>query len=95
MGVRGSGGLVRLRERERERTKMVFRYLIEGATGVFTGSIYKDLELQMKGFWGEIRDWRDGTTLVQKTHDGGAQYIRSDSREKVAVNYKEMLQRGL
>merc|ERR1712062_466171 len=52
------------------------RYLIEGATGVFTGSVYKDLELQMMGFWGEIRDWRDGTTIVQKTHDGGAQYIR-------------------
>ena len=53
------------------------RYLIEGATGVFTGSIYKDLQLQMTGFWGEIRDWRDGTTVVQKTHDGEAQYIRS------------------
>ena len=74
---------------------MVFRYLIEGATGVFTGSIYKDLELQMMGFWGEIRDWRDGTTVVQKTHDGGAQYIRSCQREKVNINYKQMLQRGL
>ena len=62
------------------------RYLIEGATGVFTGSVYKDLELQMMGFWGEIRDWRDGTTIVQKTHDGGAQYIRSRNREKVDVD---------
>ena len=82
-------GLFRLRREERDN-KMVFicRYLIEGATGVFTGSVYKDLELQMMGFWGEIRDWRDGTTVVQKTHDGGAQYIRSECREKVAVNYK-------
>ena len=23
----------------------------------------------MRGYWGEIRDWRDGTTIVQKTHD--------------------------
>merc|ERR1711936_70942 len=52
------------------------RYLIEGATGVFTGSIYKDLQLQVMGYWGEIRHWRDGTTIVQKTHDGDAQYIR-------------------
>ena len=82
-------------KRERERVNVVSRYLIEGATGVFTGSIYKDLELQMMGFWGEIRDWRDGTTVVQKTHDGGAQYIRSGQREKVDINYKQMLQRGL
>lgn len=31
--------------------------------------MYKDLQLQMRGYWGEIRDWRDGTTIVQKTHD--------------------------
>ena len=42
----------------------------------------------MMGFWGEIRDWKDGTTVVQKTHDGGAQYIRSEWREKVKINYK-------
>ena len=73
-------------EQEKRNDKMLVRYLIEGATGVFTGSVYKDLELQMMGFWGEIRDWRDGTTIVQKTHDGGAQYIRSRHREKVDVD---------
>ena len=70
------------------------RYLIECASGVFTGciinclhsnlflhleykgSVYKDLELQLKGYWGEIRDWRDGTTIVQKTHDSGPELIR-------------------
>ena len=31
------------------------RYLIEGATGIFTGSRYKDLQIQMYGLWGEIR----------------------------------------
>ena len=67
-------------EKEKRKDKMLVRYLIEGATGVFTGSIYKDLELQMMGFWGEIRDWKDGTTVVQKTHDGGAQYIRWGAR---------------
>ena len=82
-------------EKEKRKDKMSVRYLIEGATGVFTGSVYKDLELQMMGFWGEIRDWKDGTTVVQKTHDGGAQYIRSEWREKVNINYKQILQRGL
>ena len=67
-------------EKEKRKDKIMFRYLIEGATGIFTGSIYKDLELQMMGFWGEIRDWKDGTTVVQKTHDGGAQYIRWGER---------------
>jgi len=54
------------------------RYLIECASGVFTGSVYKDLELQLKGYWGEIRDWRDGTTIVQKTHDSGPELIRNE-----------------
>ena len=39
------------------------------ALTVTAGSVYADLQLQLAGMWGEIRDWRDGTTLVQKTHD--------------------------
>ena len=58
------------------------RYLIEGATGVFTGSVYAgesmmilcrliciftDLSLVKSGYHGESRKY-DGTTIVQKTH---------------------------
>jgi len=54
------------------------RQLIEGATGVFTGSRYKDLQIQMYGLWGEIRDWQDGTTIVQKTHDSHPNHVKND-----------------
>jgi len=54
------------------------RYLIEGSTGIFTGSVYKDIQLQLRGYWGEIRDFRDGTTIVQKTHDSSPQLIRDE-----------------
>lgn len=54
------------------------RYLIEGATGIFTGSRYKDLQIQMYGLWGEIRDWQDGTTIVQKTHDSHPDHVKND-----------------
>ena len=70
------------------------RFLIESAGGVFTGSRYKDLQLQMfgesidlyewmvfndafvcVGFWGEMRGWSDGTTIVQKTHDASKDHV--------------------
>ncbi|TRY81105.1 hypothetical protein TCAL_07795 [Tigriopus californicus] len=51
------------------------RYLLEGATGIFTGSRYKDLQIQMYGLWGEIRNWADGTTIVQKTHDANEAHV--------------------
>ena len=38
--------------------------------------MYKDLQLQMRGYWGEIRDWRDGTTIVQKTHDADPDLVK-------------------
>ena len=42
------------------------RQLIEAMTGVFTGSFYNAESL--KGdFWGES-SWRDGNTIVQKSH---------------------------
>ena len=44
------------------------RYLIEGATGVFTGSVFDDTSLVGEGHWGEERKWDDGSTIVQKTH---------------------------
>lgn len=54
------------------------RYLVEGATGIFTGSRYKDLQIQMYGLWGEIRNWADGTTIVQKTHDANEAHVTKD-----------------
>ncbi|XP_043215331.1 WSC domain-containing protein 1-like [Amphibalanus amphitrite] len=44
------------------------RYLIEGATGVFTGSVYNDRGLADNGFYGETVSESSGRTLLQKTH---------------------------
>ncbi|XP_045138286.1 WSCD family member AGAP003962-like isoform X2 [Portunus trituberculatus] len=42
------------------------RYLLEAASGIFTGSIYRDGSLIKKGFLGEGRPLSE--TLVRKTH---------------------------
>ena len=44
------------------------RYLIEGATGVYTGSIFSDSSLIRAGHLGEGREYNDGSTILQKTH---------------------------
>ena len=44
------------------------RYLIEGATGVYTGSIFNDRSILRAGHYGEGRDYKDGSTILQKTH---------------------------
>ena len=44
------------------------RYLLEAATGVFTGSVYSNQGIIKAGLYGEARDYRDGSTLLQKTH---------------------------
>ncbi|XP_037078836.1 WSC domain-containing protein 1-like [Pollicipes pollicipes] len=44
------------------------RYLIEAATGVFTGSVYRDQGLMSKGFYGEFEAQSCGCTLLMKTH---------------------------
>lgn len=44
------------------------RYLIEGATGIFTGSMYDDTSLMMKGMYGEWMVYNSGMTVVQKSH---------------------------
>ncbi|XP_046655773.1 WSC domain-containing protein 1-like [Daphnia pulicaria] len=55
------------------------RGLIEAASGIYTGSIYKDANLYLHGFWGELADWNAGVTVAQKTHDSGADHVRSFS----------------
>lgn len=44
------------------------RYLAEALTGVFTGSVYHDEMLALRGFWGEREGFWQGSTLLQKTH---------------------------
>ena len=44
------------------------RFLIEAATGVFTGSVFNDPAIARAGYKGEVVDYTDGTTLLQKTH---------------------------
>ena len=44
------------------------RYLIEAATGVYTGSIFRDKSILEAGHHGEARNFKDGSTIVQKTH---------------------------
>ncbi|KAK4327314.1 hypothetical protein Pmani_002255 [Petrolisthes manimaculis] len=45
-----------------------FRYLVESATGIFTGSVYNDKHLYEGGYIGELEDPENGKTLLQKTH---------------------------
>jgi len=44
------------------------RYLLEAATGVFTGSVFNDKSIFKAGHYGETADFMDGTTILQKTH---------------------------
>ena len=44
------------------------RYLLEGSSGIFTGSIFNDKKLIREGLLGEGREPNDGSTIVQKTH---------------------------
>ena len=44
------------------------RYLIEGASGVYTGSIFDSKSMADAGHLGELRNFRDGSTILQKTH---------------------------
>ncbi|XP_076054159.1 uncharacterized protein LOC143032858 isoform X3 [Oratosquilla oratoria] len=44
------------------------RYLIQGATGLFTGSEYNDRQLASRGFYGENETPECGCTVVVKTH---------------------------
>ncbi|XP_063602795.1 sialate:O-sulfotransferase 1-like [Penaeus indicus] len=44
------------------------RYLLEAASGIFTGSVYTDREIQKAGYLGEADKPDSGRTLVQKSH---------------------------
>eukprot|EP00057_Strongylocentrotus_purpuratus_P026022 XP_011680496.1 PREDICTED: WSC domain-containing protein 2 [Strongylocentrotus purpuratus] len=53
------------------------RYLVERATGIFTGSYYDDGDLYRKGFLGERENWRKGNTIAVKTHRFDEEHISS------------------
>ncbi|XP_072164172.1 sialate:O-sulfotransferase 2-like [Diadema setosum] len=53
------------------------RYLIERATGYYTGSIYDDGDLYRKGFLGEREDWRKGKTVAIKSHRFDEEHVAS------------------
>ena len=42
--------------------------MVEAASGVFTGSVFHDGRILRAGHLGEARAFRDGTTILQKTH---------------------------
>ncbi|XP_018021355.1 WSC domain-containing protein 1, partial [Hyalella azteca] len=44
------------------------RYLVEGATGIFTGSVYVDQKLYNLGYLGEEQNITSNTTLLIKDH---------------------------
>ena len=57
------------------------RYLIEAAAGVYTGSVYNDKSILQAGHHGEARSYRDGSTLLQKTHHRALTVDRYKVRE--------------
>ncbi|XP_006825198.1 sialate:O-sulfotransferase 1-like [Saccoglossus kowalevskii] len=44
------------------------RYLLEQATGIYTGSVYHDKRLQRGGLLGEMDEMNSGRTIAIKTH---------------------------
>ena len=39
------------------------------------------LRIKSIGLWGEIRQWNDGTTVVQKTHDASKHHVQKVNDE--------------
>ena len=62
------------------------RYLIEGVTGYYTGSMYNDISLRKKGFYGEGVPADAGLVLTVKTH-GHTTGPGAHVADKVKVEY--------
>ncbi|XP_066959269.1 uncharacterized protein [Macrobrachium rosenbergii] len=70
------------------------RYLVEGATGLFTGSLYDDTSLTKKGMYGEAIVYDSGMTILQKTHGyttGDA--MKLSHEERLPLNHLEQFGR--
>ncbi|XP_045600125.2 uncharacterized protein [Procambarus clarkii] len=68
------------------------RYLVEGATGIFTGSLYDDSSLTRKGMYGEGVIYDSGMTILQKSHGyttGDA--MKASHRERLKRNHMDEL----
>ncbi|XP_043245494.1 uncharacterized protein LOC122393501 [Amphibalanus amphitrite] len=61
------------------------RYMLELASGVFTGSIYYDMGLYSIGYWGELSSPEEGTTIVQKVHDFGDDQVQRFNRTAIVI----------
>ncbi|ODM99376.1 WSC domain-containing protein 1 [Orchesella cincta] len=66
------------------------RYMIECASGYFTGSVYDDKELFTAGLLGEFRPPNDGSTIVQKTHHDTI-YNMSSRQRKAYIKLSELM----
>ena len=63
------------------------RYLVEAATGIFTGSVFNNQGIFDAGHLGERREYSDGSTILQKTHHSAVMeenYSLSQRRGHVA-----------
>ncbi|XP_026318227.1 WSCD family member AAEL009094-like [Hyposmocoma kahamanoa] len=68
------------------------RYLLQQATGIITGSVYKDESLLMQGFPGESR--KDGSVLLVKSHgpmDFTSNLVQFDSVVLLIRNPKDSI----
>ncbi|XP_042880022.1 WSC domain-containing protein 1-like [Penaeus japonicus] len=54
------------------------RYLLEAASGIFTGSVYTDGDIRKAGYLGESDKPSSGRTLVQKTHGAALTKVAND-----------------
>ena len=61
--------------------------MVEAASGVFTGSVFHDGRILRAGHLGEATAFRDGTTILQKTH-----HLALRSRRKVITKQRFSVQ---
>ena len=43
-------------------------FISEGATGIYTGSVFSDKRIAQAGHHGEMKKYNTGSTILQKTH---------------------------
>ena len=71
------------------------RYLLEAATGVFTGSIFNDGSIVQAGHYGESRNYNDGSTLLQKTHHSLSEVVYQSGLEWRQKHIRQFGGRGV
>lgn len=61
------------------------RYLLEAASGIFTGAVYRDQEILKAGHLGEADAPDSGRTLVQKTHGTAIVSMKNTMKNRYEV----------